>query len=182
MKKLRIVTRAEVLPPAQFPVNAGRLRDRSPAELAALLGITWHDTGVGGNLYNPDPWERIRGIWRYHVQTLGYGDIAYHGAFGDHAGEPLLFLLREPQFVGAHAGSDQNIANRFTNGVCFLEDRDGMTRESAVAMKGAVDLFRLAYGRNPAGFDHNFWRNYGGKPTGCSGPVRPLLALLGGHL
>ena len=148
----------------------------------SVQGITWHWTGEGGTLFHPDPLIRLRGIWNYHVHTLGYCDIAYNGAFD---ADGNLFALRDNQWVGAHAASPNNLANRTTLGIVFLEDKRGMTPAGIHAQTACDLLFEASYHRHPEWYAHEFWGKQGppAKPTYCPGPQETAyIKWLGGHV
>lgn len=145
-----------------------RLRERTEAEAGlGHRGLTWHWTGEGGRLFHPDPFQRLRGIWAYHVDTLGYGDVAYEGAYD---ADGNTFELRHPRFVGAHAQSTDNEANRVTDGIVFLEDARGFTQAAADAFVWWTNIYRLAHRRTPEMWPHRWWGDgHGGLPTSCPG-------------
>ena len=163
------------------PVPA-RLSLRSANELGpGRLGITWHWTGADGTLYRPAPIPRLQGIWRYHVQTLGYGDIAYHGAYD---GDGNTYGLRDARYVGAHAGSTDNVANRLTDGIVFLEDVRGWTAAAAEAFTWWQQLWQFVLRRRPVEYAHHWWsEGHGGLPTECPGPyVSTAVQHVGGNV
>lgn len=161
---LTLHTRAELeehgvlRPPNLAHLEVNRLGDRS--------GITWHWTGATGVLFRPNPLARLAEIQREHMDGRGYGDIAYNGAF-DIDGN--VFALRDPHWVGAHARSDQNVANLTTLGFVFLEDSRGLTAAGAGAMQLISYLFELRYQHAPAYWGHREWAAHGGTPTECPG-------------
>lgn len=145
-------------------------------------GVTWHWTGGGGTLFHPDPIQRLRGIWSYHVNTLGYGDIAYEGGFD---ADGNTYELRPSKYVSAHAASGPtNRANRRTNGFVFLEDRRGFTPAALDAFMWWHNVWRLAHkGRLPQHWTHDYWGTHGGKPTGCPGPgLHQVVKFIGGNV
>lgn len=148
--------------------NVAHLTRRTPAEVGVTHeGITWHHTGSGGNLYRPNASERLRGIQAFHMDSLGYGDIAYHAAFDADA---HVYVLRDVARVGAHAKSTQNRANRLTDGVCFLEDSRGITAGALAAFEWFVALYRAVHHRRPVLWAHEAWAHgHGGTPTACPG-------------
>ncbi|HET9247711.1 MAG TPA: hypothetical protein VFO15_18045 [Xanthobacteraceae bacterium] len=145
-----------------------RLAARSDADLHLANGqITWHHTGADGTLYHPDPIARLRGIWEYHVHTLGYGDIAYEGAFDADAN---TYGLRDGRWIGAHAGSTGNVANRQTNGIVFLEDARGITHGALEAFTWWVNLSKWVSGGHFTEYAHRWWsKGHGGTGTECPG-------------
>lgn len=148
--------------------NRAHVTLRTPAEVGdGHEGITWHHTGAGGNLFKPNATLRLQGIQRFHMQTLGYGDIAYHAAFDADAN---VYGLRDTHCVGAHAKSDGNRANRLTDGVCFLEDSRGITAGALAAFEWFVALYRAVHHRRPALWAHEAWAHgHGGTATACPG-------------
>ncbi len=144
--------------------NSAHLSPRTTADLAASYGYTLHHTGYGGTLYKPEPLSRLRGIQAYHMETLGYGDIAYEGAFD---ADGNTYALRDNNWVGAHAlGTKRggSIPNRLTDGLVYLEDRRGWTHEAARALQWWGDVFRLVHGRAADLFAHEWW-----SYTSCPG-------------
>lgn len=150
-----------------MPVPA-RLALRTPADAGpSHEGITWHHTGADGTLFHPDPIARLRGIWAYHVETRGYGDIAYNGAFD---ADGNTYGLREHRYVGAHATSTNNVANRLTDGIVFLEDARGITHAALEAFTWWVNLYHYVAGRLPRSWAHEAWSHHdGGTVTECPG-------------
>lgn len=164
------------------PPIPGRLSLRTGSEYGPdRLGITWHWTGSDGNLYHPDPIARLQGIYRYHVDTLGYGDIAYHGAYD---ADGNTYELRSSRDVGAHAGSTGNVANRLTDGIVFLEDARGWTAAAGEAFTWWQQLWRWVMRRPPVEFSHHWWsEGHGGLPTACPGPyVDTAVRHVGGNV
>jgi hypothetical protein len=147
----------------------------------AKLGFTWHWTGADGTLYKPNPVARLRGIYQYHVHTLGYGDIAYAGAYD---GDGNVFGLRDGRWVGAHAGSTGNVANRLTDGIVFLEDARGWTTAASEAFTWWQQLFVFVQRRAPVEYAHEWWsKGHGGLPTSCPGPyVETAVRHVGGNV
>jgi len=140
------------------PPDPARLTVRTPAELNGSLGATIHHTGYGGTLFHPDPYARLRGIQAYHMDTLGYGDIAYNGAFD---ADGNVFQCRDGKYVGAHAyGSKRgaNTPNELTEGYVFLEDERALTDAAVVALAWLCDLYAFVHGgRRPHLFAHEYW-------------------------
>lgn len=148
--------------------NTAHLTLRTTAQRTSQhMGLTWHHTGAGGNLYHPDPLARLRGIQAYHMGTLGYGDIAYEGGFD---ADGNVYALRDAIYVGAHAGSAGNIANILTDGIVWLEDSRGITSAGLQAWRWWLDLYRWVQHRPAVSFAHRWWaEGHGGKPTACPG-------------
>jgi len=150
--------------------NLHRLTQRTAAQsLSQHRGFTDHWTGADGTLYKPDPIERLRGIQAYHMDTLGYGDIAYHAAYD---GDGNIYFLREHRWVGAHAASPENVANIYTDGLVFLEDKRGMTTDGVWAWAHCRAFYRMTMGRDAHTYAHEYWGRMGppAKPTECPGP------------
>ena len=150
------------------PPTPNCLTPRTAAELGPQrLGLTFHHTGAGGTLFHPDPVARLQGIQRYHMDTLGYCDIADEGAFD---ADGNTYGLRDTAYVGAHAGSSGNIANRLTDGIVWLEDARGITGAGLQAFRWWVNLYTWVMHRPPIVFAHHWWsEGHGGLPTACPG-------------
>jgi hypothetical protein len=159
-----------------------RLAERTEHEYrAGHAGLTLHWTGAGGRLFRPDPVVRLRAMWAYHVRSRGYGDIAYAGAFDADA---RTFGLRDSRWVGAHARSTGNVANRLTDGIVFLEDSRGWTDGANEGFEWWVNLYRLVHGRWPELWPHRWWDLHGGGGgnTACPGPRGiDVVVFCGGH-
>lgn len=140
-------------------------------------GLTWHWTGADGTLFKPNPVERLIGIYDYHT-THGYCDIAYNGAFD---ADGNVYGLRDSLHVSAHAKSDNNVANIYTDGIVFLEDKRGMTQAGLEAMHWWINLFVYTHHAQPLQFGHTWWKNVGGITTVCPGLLIPIVKMLGGH-
>lgn len=162
-------------------VVLSRLALRSAAENGYTHeGLTWHWTADGGHLFHPDPVQRLRGIWAYHVNTLGYGDIAYEGAFD---ADGNTFGLRDNRYVGAHAQSTLNEANRKTDGIVFLEDARGWTPAALAAFVWWHNLYRFARHHDPTHYAHRYWGRHGGQPTFCPGDyLANVVQFVGGRV
>lgn len=154
----------------------GKLAARTADDVRGNLGLTVHHTGYGGTLYHIDPVARLRGIYDYHVLTLGYGDIAYEGAFD---ADGNTYGLRDSKWVGAHALGTRrggSIPNRLTDGIVYLEDARGWTHAAAVALGWWADLYAFTHGRHPHLFAHEYW-----SLTSCPGPyLVDVVRYLGG--
>lgn len=159
-----------------------RLSLRSPADSSPNhLGLTGHWTADGGALFLPDPIKRLQGIYDYHVHALGYGDIAYAGAYDAGAN---AYELRNNRYVQAHAATPNNVANRLTDGIVFLEDERGWTAGAVEAFTFWHNLYILAHGRPPQHFAHRYWGRFPlpAKPTACPGDAQSnLIKFIGGH-
>jgi hypothetical protein len=81
-----------------------------------------------------------------------------------------VYGLRDGRYVGAHALSIDNAANRLTDGVCFLEDRRGITAAAREAFAWWVNLERFLHAGRCANYAHEWWaKGRGGTPTECPG-------------
>lgn len=150
--------------------NTSHLTLRTPNQIGQNFGATIHHTGYGGTLFHLDPIARLRGIQAYHMDTLGYGDIAY-GAAWDADGN--VYALRDGKYVGAHALGTRrggSIPNQLTDGWVYLEDARGWTQAAAVALHAMNDLYVLSHGRLPHFFGHLWW-----SITSCPGPPPYLI-------
>lgn len=163
--------------------NLQRMSTRTPADSdQAHQGLTWHWTADGGMLFLPDPIKRLQGIQRYHMDTLGYGDIAYCAAY-DAGGN--TYELRAPRYVQAHAASPGNVANRQTDGIVFLEDERGYTHEALEAFVWWHNVYGLAHRRFPKHFAHRWWGRQGAPaaPTQCPGDAQSgVIKFIGGKV
>jgi hypothetical protein len=150
---------------AADPITA-RLALRAPAD--TWVGATWHHS-TGTQLGSPNSAAWVREIQAYHQGTLGYGDIAY-SALIDAAGR--VFEGRDRKYVGAHAASAGNVANRRTHGVCFLGDLtySGPTVAAQHAALWVLETMRYV-GDGLYCWEHREWLQYGppAKPTACPG-------------
>lgn len=145
-----------------------------------LQGITWHWTGTDGTLYRPSSFQRLHAIYDYHVNHLGYCDIAYNSAFD---ADGNIFALRGHEWVGAHAASPNNLANRTTLGIVFLEDRRGMTAAGLNAMNLLNYFFMIENRHWPQWWAHEYWARANGTPTACPGPyITQIVRAHGGHV
>lgn len=153
--------------------NPNRLTARTPDEYGeAHRGLTRHWTGATGAYGQLAAFARLRAIQRYHMDVLGYGDIAYEGA---HDGDGNTYGLRDARYVGAHARSTANYANRLTDGIVWLEDARGWTAGAERGFAWWSSLYRLAHHRPPVEYAHEWWaKGKGGTVTAC--PGRDLIA------
>ena len=164
------------------PPVLSRLATRTAEQMTVRkMGLTVHHVGAGGTLTHPNQVARLRSIQQYHVGTLGYGDIAYHGAFD---ADGITYGLRDGRYVGAHAQSTGNVANALTDGICFLEDARGVTPAALAAFEWWSDLYRLVVHRAPQLFGHRWWgAGHGGAPTVCPGDDwARVIRFCGGHV
>lgn len=141
--------------------------------ISELIGVTVHYT-TGQELGQPDPAAWVRSIQRYHVDSLGYADIAYN-ALIDVNGR--IYAGRSNAAVGAHSSSAGNWANHHTLGVAFLGNDDAFVWDvTPAANRAFVDYFRtvhLTLGHKPVVYPHSHW-----KATACPGDeIRGLLGI-----
>jgi hypothetical protein len=138
-KSMQVVPRAKwaATPaiPARLTASSGswsRITVHHSAEYAGLLR-------QGGIVESA---RAIQGIQRYHVETKGYGDIAYHFLV-DPTGN--VFEGRSLSWQGAHAGGTNNVKNI---GICLLGDfdREAPTATSLAALERLVAGLRTRYG------------------------------------
>lgn len=163
-----------------------------------VTGVTFHHT-TGANLGHTDTAQWARNIQRFCMVDRGYGDIEYNAmvrAYVDpHDGKPRGVIVegRDLKYVGAHAASDGNLANRTTNGVALMGDsRDVFAHAELVPTVHALiegvwylaALYRNAH-RIPAKlqhFGHRDWFNQGHGGTATLCPGDPLEATIAGLL
>ena len=162
------------------PVNQNRLAKRTPQQVDGQWGLSGHWQGVNVFATLPPPIERIKQIQVYELNR-GYGDVSYAGFFDS---DGNTYAGRDPQWIGAHALSTNNVANIFTAGICWLEDKRGWTDGAVAGFKWWIDLFRLAHhGRTPQLYAHSWWHAAGGIITACPGAdFRNVIGYLGGHV
>lgn len=158
----KVWTRAEL---HLAPPNVARLSPRHDL----VTGITLHCTGApvsGGG--GPAKWLQIQHLAM--TGALPSGDV-----YGDHpynAGVTLggdVYQGRDNEWVGAHATSSHNVANRTTEGIALLGDGHVVTPEAENAIRLCITFYELRYKRRPVLFDHRDWRNLGGIATACPG-------------
>lgn len=161
----RFYTRSEL---GLLEPNTSRLGGRHDL----VTGITWHCTGSATR----DP----IGKW-LQIQELAmagklpsrdtYGDHPYNAGIvvdGDHRGAVLVG--RDPKWVGAHAASSHNVANRTTIGIAIIGDGTTLSPSARTAMKAVVYVLAFGtYKRGLLAFDHLDWRGLGGIATACPG-------------
>lgn len=163
---VNIVTRTECGLPAP---NLARLSKR----VDVVTSITVHDCGA-------DVTDPI-GKWRQITELAMSGRLPSGDTYGDcpyNAGvtqDGRILEGRSASYVGAHAASHDNIANRVSLGVCLVGSGQSI---SAAAKEALLEYFELgAYvSHRPAliPFDHLDWRAFGGIVTSCPGPATVL--------
>jgi hypothetical protein len=168
-------------------VTRGQLRMRSPnaARLtprsAIVVGITVHTTG--GKTTDPRAtWANIQAAEMDGKLPPGvhYGDIAYNVGVTN-SGDVLEG--RNASWVGAHALSHDNVANRTTLGLAVVGDGTTLSDAARTAIRACGFLFRAHYGRPPLWLTHRHWNSPDGSHTQCPGdPISSFVAVLaGGH-
>ena len=157
-----ILTRAQC---GLLPPNLNRLEVATPGQ---LVGVTVHCTVTP----TADPLATWRDIQSAEMRGADpshdtYGDIAYN------AGVTLdgrILTGRDRQWVGAHATSTNNVANRITIGVALIGTGGTITPAAELALRECLALAHLAFGHAPLIFDHLDWRALGGIATSCPDP------------
>lgn len=150
-----------------FTPNTHRLSSRTDT----VVGITWHRTG--------EPTTDPLGKWKQIQQLAMLGELPSKDLYGDHpynagivTSGPLAGVIlpgRDPRWVGAHATSTHNVANRVTLGVALIGD--GTVTPAARAAVAAL-IYVTAFGTYRRGllqFDHREWLGVGGIATSCPG-------------
>ena len=160
---VQIVSRAEMHLPLPNPARLSKRVD-------VVTAITVHDCGADVS----DPiakWIQITELAMGGRLPSGdtYGDCPYNAGITQ---DGRILEGRSASYVGAHATSHDNIANRVSLGVCLVGSGNSIT---ALARAALVEYFELAayVGRRPAliPFDHLDWRAFGGIVTSCPGPA-----------
>jgi hypothetical protein len=146
--------------------NPARLTKRTDQ----VWGVTKHHTG--GN--RPRSASESMGQWRAlqaaamsgaNVNHTRYGDIEYNVGFDDFG---QILVGRGNEWVGAHATSRNNVANRQTFGAVYLGSGD----PSPAAMQAFHAYCYVAgftLGHAPLTLGHLDWVKWGGIPTACPG-------------
>lgn len=139
-----------------------------------VTGITFHCTGSPAL----DPVAKWRQIQQ--LAMLGklpsrdlYGDQPYNAGIvltGAFAG--VILPGRDLKYVGAHAASTDNVANRTTLGVAVIGDGSILSAAGWEAIEALVYVWAFGvYKRGLQPFDHLDWRAAGGITTACPGPA-----------
>lgn len=134
-----------------------------------IFGVTVHCTVTPA----ADPVATWREIQREYqsgrnVNHAAYGDIPYHDGITQ---DGRILAGRDHRYVGAHALSTHNIANRGTIGVALIGTGDNISPAAQSALRAWVYLMTLELGRRPLLFDHLDWRALGGISTACPDPA-----------
>lgn len=184
--RIDFLTRAQWRAAPERPGHLSRRRD-------LLVGVTFHHT-TGANLGDTDTGQWARNI-QHFCFGRGYGDIEYNAmirAFVDpHDGKPrgLFVEGRSARWVGAHATSTDNLANRTTSGVALMGDADEVLSHPKLvptvrALVGLAWYFQLMYAhangiKRSQRWGHREWHDHpshGGIATAC--PRDSLLAIV----
>lgn len=157
--------------------------DRLQVRTSTLRGATFHHT-TGANLGSRDTATWARSIQQFCFGR-GYGDIEYNAMIRAYihpvTRQPRGVFVegRDPKWVGAHASSTGNTANRETVGVALMGDsRDVLANPRLIPVVKAllglswylVLLDAHAHGvADPKSFGHRDWIASGGIATFCPG-------------
>ncbi len=182
--RIDFLTRAQWRATAPNLAHLSTRRDR-------LAGITFHHT-TGANLGDVDTATWARNIQRFCMVTRGYGDIEYNAMIRayfdprDHRPRGVFVEGRNVKFVGAHATSTDNLANRTTVGVALMGDADEVLShpELVPTVRALVELcwyFQHLYANanhlgRPQRWGHKEWHSHGGIATAC--PRDSLLSIV----
>lgn len=156
------------------PPDTSRLTKRDPG---ALVGVTFHVTVTPAS----DPvhtWQRIQAEYMSgnNVNHVKYGDLPYNEGV---TLDGRILQGRQHRYVGAHATSDNNVANRVTLGLAVIGTGAGLSHAAQQAIREWLHLLRVELGHAPVLFDHYDWRAAGGIATACPDPaVAAFVALL----
>jgi hypothetical protein len=165
---LRILSRADC---GLAPPNTARLSLRGAER---LIGVTVHCTVTPA----ADPVATWRQIQREYltgnnVNGQKYGDLPYNDGI---TLDGRILQGREHKYVGAHATSSQNIANRLTLGVALIGTGASITPAAEAALRAYLYLAALELGHRALLWDHCDWRALGGISTACPDP--PTIAFV----
>lgn len=147
------------------PPNLARLSIRRPDK---VIGVTVHCTITP----SADPvgtWKQIQAEYLsgHNVNHEQYGDLPYNDGI---TMDGRILEGRAHAYVGAHAASTNNVANRTTLGVAIIGTGDNITPQAIAALRTYVYLATLELGHRPLLFDHYDWRALGGIATACPDP------------
>lgn len=133
-----------------------------------VLGVTVHWTA--GNSHDaPAQWRAIQADEMHR----GYGDIAYNAGVAD---DGSLLEGRANGWVGAHALSGHELANRTTFGVAYIGNGNP-TPAAITALKAYlfVVALELKLSAPILLLGHQDWLPFGGIPTACPGTLEPIV-------
>lgn len=159
---MRIVTRAEL---GLAPANPAHLTSRGTDR---LIGVTVHCTVTP----TADPvgtWRQIQAEYLSgnNVNHTVYGDLPYNDGI---TLDGRILQGRDHKWVGAHALSNTNVANRTTLGVAIIGTGANITPAAETALRQYLYLAGLELGHAPLVFDHYDWHALGGISTACPDP------------
>jgi len=150
------------------PPNLARLSRHDPHD--RRWGVTKHHT-AGATPHVPLDSFRI---WRElqasamsgnNVNHTRYGDIEYNVGFDDFG---QILVGRDSQWVGAHAASANNVANRMTFGAAYLGRATRRCRPSTRSTPTCTSRpCRSEHAAITLG--HKDWSRWGGIITDCPG-------------
>jgi hypothetical protein len=175
--RISVITREQW---AARPPNPSRLSIRRDN----IVGATFHHT-TGANLGSESTEQWARNIQNFCMddRTPRYGDIEYNAmvrAWHDpqHGPRGVFVEGRDPRFVGAHASSTGNVANRTTVGVALMGNGDDVLADAELRPL-VVELVQLAWyfvvltlhaeriTSKPLHYGHRDWIPHGGTATYC---------------
>lgn len=182
--RISIMTRAQW---RADPPNLARLSTRRDT----IVGTTFHHT-TGANLGSTDTAQWARNIQHFCMATRGYGDIEYDAMIRayldphDHQPRGVFVEGRNLKFVGAHAASTGNVANRTTTGVALMGDATEVLSHPQLApmVRQLVDIawyFQLLYSKahgvkRTQRWGHREWHDHhGGTATACPGDLLAMV-------
>lgn len=140
-----------------------------------VLGVTVHWTATT-NLAPDAVWKTIQ----RNEQAAGYGDIAYNAGFTD-AGE--ILAGRDNGWVGAHATSEANVANRTTYGIAYVGNgRPTVQAVQALRAYLYVVILTLKLPHPIQLLGHQEWEPFGGIATACPGSIEPIVRAIRNEL
>lgn len=147
------------------PPNLSRLSHRAPDQ---LIGVTVHCTVTP----TADPvatWRQIQAEYLSgnNVNHQAYGDLPYNDGI---TLDGRILTGRGHEWVGAHALSSNNLANRLTLGVALIGTGDSITPAAIRALRFYLFFATVELGHQPMLFDHYDWRALGGISTACPDP------------
>lgn len=159
---VKIVTRQQM---NLAPPITNRMSRRAPDK---LIGVTVHCTVTPSD----DPIGTWRAIQREYqsgqnVNHQVYGDLPYNDGI---TLDGRILQGRAHQYVGAHALSSTNVANRVTLGVAIIGTGASIAPAAITALRAYVYLATLELGHVPVLFDHYDWKTLGGIATACPDP------------
>jgi hypothetical protein len=148
------------------PENPARLSERVAGQ---LMGVTVHVTVTPA----ADPihtWQKIQAEYMdgNNVNHAQYGDIPYNDGV---TMDGRILSGRRHHWVGAHAASSTNVANRTTLGLVVIGTGATITPAAERAIRFYLFFATHELGHRPPLFDHYDWRAAGGIATSCPDPA-----------